>query len=133
MKSFSEYIREAVDFRLGGNQQKGFDQEEKYKDMPEALASMLIDADDKDEWMNATGMFIEEYIEGSEVPVTIEHLSKFYRCKMKYANPKCLKHVLTANEDFKYEESYAMWQGKDYSLVRITLEDGTIALATADN
>ena len=26
MKTFSEYIREAVDFRLGGKQQKGFDQ-----------------------------------------------------------------------------------------------------------
>ena len=132
MKTYSEYVKENYSFRLGGSDQKGFNQEDKYQDLPEALASMLNDADAKDEWMDSTQFFIEQ-IEESEVPVTIEYLTKFYRRKMVYANPKCLKHVLTANEDFEYEESNAMWQGKEYDLVRITLEDGTIALVTADN
>ena len=35
MKSFSEYIKEAYSFRLGGSQQKGFDQNVEAKNMSE--------------------------------------------------------------------------------------------------
>ena len=47
MKSFSEYIKEAYNFRLGGSQKKGYDQTKKFEDLEIGDTVFVYDKYDK--------------------------------------------------------------------------------------
>jgi hypothetical protein len=60
MRTFEQYLKEAVDFRLGGKQQKGFDQKKTFADLEEGDAFYYAVYDTRAE-MNYALYYVRQY------------------------------------------------------------------------